>query len=112
MPASYSSMGPTSRLAATRSVTALAPSDDSLTCPGLLGSGTHSGSIVAMYGTSVAAPVYARALANEIGLKGATAFDLPPALPVPPSAVKDVVGQGCLRGTPYHDTDAIRSQRP
>jgi hypothetical protein len=117
MPASYSSMGPASRPATSRNaVTALAPSDDSLNCPGLLGSGTHSGSIVAMYGTSVAAPVYARALANQIGLKATMAFDPPPAPPrrpfVPPGSVKDVAGKGCLRETPYHDSSIREEQRP
>jgi hypothetical protein len=44
----------------------LAPSDDSEVYLGVLAAGTRSGSLVAMNGTSVAAPQVARRIANEL----------------------------------------------
>lgn len=46
---------------------ALLPSDDSAAMRGLLGAGTRSGAVVAMNGTSVAAPLAARQIATALG---------------------------------------------
>lgn len=54
--------------------------DDSLVHAGVLAAGSRSGSIVAMSGTSVAAPQYARALADHM----AGIAPLPPVTPIPP----------------------------
>ena len=55
---------------------AAAVSDDSLVLDGVLGAGSSSGSIVAMNGTSVAAPQVARNIANALagGLAGTRAW--------------------------------------
>lgn len=64
-PAPYSAGGPLA--AACRSgPDALAVSDRSHVLPGVLAAGTRSGSVVAMNGTSAAAPQVARLIANEI----------------------------------------------
>jgi len=62
--ATYSSAG--ARHAPPRHPDALAVSDDSCVLGGVLAAGTYSGSIVAMDGTSVAAPQVARLSAHEI----------------------------------------------
>lgn len=67
MPARYSSAGPTAGSPRSRPAPdLLAPSDDSIACNGILSAGTRSGSVVAMNGTSVAAPQFARWLADQI----------------------------------------------
>jgi hypothetical protein len=47
-----------------------AVTDASPSLPGILGTGTYSGSVVRLNGTSVAAPQAVRALANEIAYGG------------------------------------------
>ena len=118
MPAAYSSMGPeVSGGSRTRkSPTLLAPSDDSLSCRGLLAAGTRSGSVVAMNGTSVAAPVFVRWLVDQIRQGAAVPVSNPlpgPALKKPPKQPPDrppvvpgsdsdaVAGSGCLPDSPY-----------
>jgi hypothetical protein len=71
LPADYSSAGPISAaLGAPPSnndgVTAMAPSEDSRILTGVLGAGSRSGSVVALDGTSVAAPRTARFVAEQL----------------------------------------------
>src|SRR5205814_10258682 len=47
-----------------------AVSEESPSLPGILGTGTYSGSVVALNGTSVAAPLAVRALADAIAAGG------------------------------------------
>ena len=70
---------------------AMAVGDDSIACAGVLAAGTRSGSVVAMRGTSVAAPQIARwladqmavgALANRASVQGLASTGVP-APPVP-----------------------------
>jgi subtilisin family serine protease len=75
---------------------AVAPSDDSLAHDGVLAAGSRSGSVVAMNGTSVAAPQVARLIADELSagrpgdraavqaLAAASDATLPPLPPPPP----------------------------
>jgi len=73
--ARYSAEGPGNRpqgcAAARRGPDAMAPSEHSLACAGLLAAGTRSGSSVALNGTSVAAPQVTRWLAEHMRLGGA-----------------------------------------
>jgi hypothetical protein len=74
-PAKYSSGGPISPTRGvpppnSDGVTADAPSDDSLVLAGVLGAGSRSGSVVAVDGTSVAAPRTARFLAENLAAGG------------------------------------------
>ena len=62
--ASYSSAGP-GRKGSVQGVNVLAPSDDSPVLHGLLASGVRSGTSVRMDGTSVAAPIVTRFIANS-----------------------------------------------
>jgi subtilisin family serine protease len=76
---------------------AVAPSDDSLAHDGVLAAGSRSGSVVAMNGTSVAAPQVARLIADELSagrpgdraavqaLAAASDATLPPLPPPPPN---------------------------
>jgi hypothetical protein len=68
-PARYSSGGP---IPSQHRVgpDALAVSDDSIVRSGVLAAGTHSGSVVAMNGTSVAAPMITRYIAEELARGG------------------------------------------
>ena len=61
LPADYSGEGP---VASRQGPDALAASDDSIVHSGVLASGTHSGSVVALTGTSVAAPQITRMVAD------------------------------------------------
>ena len=63
-PANYSAGGPL--LPAGRNPDAMAVSDDSVACRGVMAAGSRSSSTVAMYGTSVAAPIVARFIAEEL----------------------------------------------
>ena len=69
-PAKYSAGGPPVRPARTPPSVdgpdAMAASDDSVGCRGVMGAGSRSGSTVAMYGTSVAAPIVTRFIAEEL----------------------------------------------
>jgi hypothetical protein len=70
-PAPYSSGGPVERRFGSTRVhrtgpEALAVSDDSLVLAGILAAGTRSGSVVAMNGTSVAAPLVTRWIAQQL----------------------------------------------
>lgn len=114
MPARYTSAGPTSGSARSRPAPdLLAPSDDSIACQGILSAGTRSGCVVATNGTSVAAPQFARWLADRIAagrpvvtpptpivsppLVGPPVGPLPPGRPVIPAVdVVPVTGNGCL----------------
>src|SRR5271166_5506697 len=49
---------------------AIVPTDDSRVHSGLLAAGSRSGSVVAMNGTSVAAPQIARAVADDLAAGG------------------------------------------
>ena len=66
--AKYSARGPT--LGERVGPDALAVSDDSLVLRGVLAAGTRSGSVVAMNGTSVAAPAIARLIAQDLARNG------------------------------------------
>jgi hypothetical protein len=84
LPATYSASGPEATDSAKlnsgfrRSPDAMAVSDDSVTCRGVLAAGTRSGSVAAMNGTSVAAAYVTRLLAEKeipvdaAGLEAAT----------------------------------------
>jgi hypothetical protein len=72
MPAPYSAGGPVVKPGAAprwprRGPDAIAVSDQSRVLPGVLAAGTRSGSVVALNGTSVAAPQAARMKARELG---------------------------------------------
>ena len=74
-PAYYSSGGPTLPAPGTASsandgVTAVAPTEDSPVQMGILGAGSRSGSVVALNGTSVAAPRTARCIAELLAAGG------------------------------------------
>lgn len=62
--APYAAAGPVSRPATRLAPDVAAPSDDSRVCHGLIAAGARSGSRVAMWGTSVAAPRVARWIAG------------------------------------------------
>ena len=64
--------------------------DDSLVHAGVLAAGSRSGSVVAMSGTSVAAPQYARALADYLG----GVAPLPPATPI--GGLPERIGNGLV----------------
>lgn len=73
--AKYSSAGPITPAQAAAAPDpyrpdAVLPTDDSLVHYGLLAAGSRSGSVVAMNGTSVAAPQIARAIANDLAAGG------------------------------------------
>ena len=53
--------------------TVLAPSEDGVALPGLLAAGNASGSVSRMNGTSVAAPIVTRMIANALAGQGSTA---------------------------------------
>jgi hypothetical protein len=74
--AKYSSAGPITPVQANAAPDpyrpdAAVPTDDSLVHYGLLAAGSRSGSVVAMNGTSVAAPQIARAIADDLAAGGA-----------------------------------------
>ena len=107
MPVRYTSAGPTSGSARSRPAPDLtAPSEDSIACHGILSAGTRSGSVVAMNGTSVAAPQFARWLADQIAA-GQPVVTPPapivrpplvgPSVSVPAVEVVPVTGNGCLQ---------------
>ena len=106
-PAPYSSGGPTENPDRTMSAPTLSfPSDRSVACHGVLAAGTLSGSIVAMNGSSVAAPQAARWIALYRAAWGhfpkpPFAGGLPPGRnptnPIPAGDVKWVVGDGLMR---------------
>lgn len=66
------------------------PTDDSLVHAGILAAGSRSGSVVAMSGTSVAAPQYARALADHLG----GVAPLPPAAAI--GGLPERIGNGLV----------------
>ncbi len=73
--AKYSAGGPVTKKVGSSTLTragpnALAVSDDSVVHAGVLAAGTRSGSVVAMNGTSVAAPLVARWIASELAAGG------------------------------------------
>jgi hypothetical protein len=103
MPASFTSEGPPAANAARAmpSPNWLMPSDDSLSCRGVLAAGTRSGVRVAMSGTSVAAPQAARYVADQLAIGKAPGTTPPAGLfpvsdKVPPSDRPLVGGWGCM----------------
>ena len=89
----------------------LMPTDDSLSCRGVLAAGTRSGVRVAMSGTSVAAPQAARYLADEWAKGNAPGVAPPPGLfPVSdkvPATDRPLVARLGLHGLP-----ALANSRP
>ena len=90
-PAKYSSGGPISPTRGvpppnSDGVTAMAPSDDSLVLAGVLGAGSRSGSVVAVDGTSVAAPRTARFIAQDLAAGGLGDRAAVQALPLLPAS--------------------------
>jgi hypothetical protein len=90
--AEYSSSGPVTN---PYRPDALAVTEDSRVHAGLLAAGSRSGSVVAMNGTSVAAPQIARAIADDLALGGAGDratvqgwATVHPSAPNPPSAIE------------------------
>lgn len=105
--AKYSSAGAQALPPPPRSPDAMAPSEDSRVHHGILAAGSHSGSVVAMGGTSVAAPRIARFVAGNLAL-GASGNRLavrnqatadegvllpPPANPAPPPGGRGGAGR-------------------
>jgi hypothetical protein len=68
----------------------IVPTDDSLVHAGVLAAGSRSGSVVAMSGTSVAAPRFARALADHLG----GVAPLPPATAI--GGLPERIGNGLI----------------
>jgi hypothetical protein len=108
-PATYSSHGTRDAWALTGSPDWLAVSDDSPACRGVLAAGTMSGSIVAMNGTSVAAPQATRQIADyrlatgawPAVLPGTSPFLQPPAArPIPAGEIGAAGGGGLLPALP------------
>jgi hypothetical protein len=118
MPAGYTSSGPFwGGKRAPPAPDLLVASEDSITCHGVLAAGTRSGCVVAMNGTSVAAPQFARWRADTIAagppitvpyvpnfapvlVNPPNGAGFPPQV-VPPSDTVPVAGNGCLM-TPKH----------
>lgn len=103
MPASFTSEGAPAATAARAmpSPNWLMPSDDSLSCRGVLAAGTRSGVRVAMSGTSVAAPQAARYVADQLATGNVPGMIPPMGLfPVSskvPTADRPLVGGwGCM----------------
>lgn len=119
MPAGYTSSGPTSGSQRSRPAPdCLVTSEDSIARRGVLAAGTRSGCVVAMNGTSVAAPRFSRWLADAIANGPAItmpyipSYNVPTVLPptpppvwpppvVPPTDVVPVSGNGCLMTPPH-----------
>jgi hypothetical protein len=116
-PAKYSSGGPLSGPTGLGSPyrdgpDALTISDDSRTLAGVLAAGTRSGSVVSWNGTSVAAPLITRFLADELaaGRPGgrlavcnlATADESTPPLPPTPKPAPERGGCGRIRRPPLY----------
>ena len=97
-PTLYTSMGPTSEAKRTSPDPDLAAvGDDTRVLRGVLAAGTRSGSVVAMNGTSVAAPQFAHWLAEYLATSPVIAKPYnPPVIPPPPGTPNDVIGAGCL----------------
>ncbi|MEM7497732.1 MAG: hypothetical protein AAF371_07040 [Pseudomonadota bacterium] len=97
---------------ATRALTAAAPCDRSRTLSGILAAGTMSGSCIAMNGTSVAAPQFARAIAVALaagqvpGGAGADRWDR--LLTATDATDRDRLGRGLLPGLGATDQPAVR----
>ena len=70
-PAEYSAGGPTNGAPRRGGPDATAVSDDTVVHRGILAAGTHSGSVVALDGTSIAAPQVARRVADALAAGGA-----------------------------------------
>jgi hypothetical protein len=105
-PAPYSAEGPHSNpVRVMKSPTCLFPGDDSIACRGVLAAGTRSGSIVAMTGTSVAAPQASRWIADQWTLNrfppkppfGGLVPPIPNRFnPIPPADLPLVVSDGLM----------------
>ncbi len=98
---------------------AVAVTGDSVTCHGVLAAGSRSGSVVAMNGTSVAAPQIARWAARRMGLNlpvnraavaAAAVPGLPPGSPVQPPPER--VGAGRIELPPIKPRPPIRRFEP
>lgn len=103
MPAAFTSEGPPAANAPRTmpSPNWLMPSDDALSCRGVLAAGTRSGVRVAMGGTSVAAPQAARYVADQLAIGNVPGMAPPPGLfpvsdKVPPGDRPLVGGWGCM----------------
>lgn len=88
--ATYSSTGPSLRATVRDGPDATAISEDSPACAGVLGASTRSGSLLAISGTSAAAPQVARLLACAKMLGNALPFT---PLAMPPYSARDWVEQ-------------------
>lgn len=113
-PTRYTSMGPTS--GGTRTApdpTLLAVAEDSIVLHGVLAAGTRGDCVVAMNGTSVAAPQYAQWLAEQlatmpvIGIPFVPVYN-PPVTAPPAGTPPFVAGLGCL----VYPTTWYRVARP
>jgi hypothetical protein len=107
MPTSFTSEGPPAANAqrVMPSPNWLMPSDDALSCRGVLAAGTRSGVRVAMGGTSVAAPQAARYVADQFAIGNVPGIAPPPGLfpvssEVPVNDRPLVAGSGCMDFSP------------
>jgi hypothetical protein len=124
-PAKYSAGGPITpkdgnTVPSRRGPDAMAVSDDSRVHAGVLGAGTRSGSVVAMSGTSVAAPMVTRWIAEQLaagwlgnagavqGLANAYETAILP-LPPPPKPSPERGGAGRIRRDPQYPSRRFES---
>lgn len=101
--ASYSATGPSAREAGRHGPDATAVGDDSVACLGVLGASTRSGAVLALTGTSAAAPQVARLLAQQLMAKGPRPWDKGKTFPrttAPNSLVRDWVACEACRLDP------------